>query len=101
MSTDAMHASVTFLTWDQLCAAMQASCDEYETRFAAFLTASDDACAAVSEGKTDADELSAEMDSRWAACKAQSAMTGAIAAEMRVRQLRKDYGPTATEAPGA
>ena len=100
MSTDAMHASVTFLTWDQLIAAIRASCDEYETRFAAFLTASQTEIdhAMIGRDRTDAH---AEAEACWAACKAQSAMTRAIADEVRVRQLRKDYGPTATETPRA
>ena len=95
-----MHASVTFLTWDQLVAAMTASCDEYETRFTAFLTASDAEIAYARTGHADPG-AHADTETCWAACKAQSAMTGAIAAEMRARQLRKDYGPTATETPDA
>lgn len=93
MTTDAMHASVTFLTWDQLTDAMIVSCDEYERRFAAFLTASETEITHAMIGRDHA-EAHAAAEACWIACKAQQAMTGAIAREMRARQIRKDYGPT-------
>ena len=93
MSTDAATGTgwVTFLTWDQLSAAIADSYDRYEEKFAAFTAAAQSAADAALASSPMLAELRAEMDGCWAACKAQSAVTHALTDERAARRDRGDY----------
>ena len=82
---------VTFLTWDQLSAAIVDSCDRYEDKFATFVAVAQSAADAALASSPMLAELRAEMDGAWAACKAQSVMTHALTDERAARRDRGDY----------
>lgn len=81
---------LAFLAYTQLLDALTESKGEYEERFTAFIAACTAAHIAAETGDQFA-ELRAEMDTRWAACTAQAAMTRAITAEITARIGRRDY----------
>lgn len=92
MTTDTISQdTVALLSYDQLLAAFKTSNDEYERRFAAFLRFAEIAKEIITFGLTGRAEAKADLDSAWAGCKAQQAMTRAITAEISSRVRRGDY----------